>query len=263
MAPEHEQHDEAAGLVTAPQSGAAKQDFARQVDKVQASLPDNATHVLVVDDDQRIRDLIAIYLRKEGYRVTTAAHVEAARGAMRGLSFDVIVLDIMMPGETGLEFAADLRKTSRIPILMITARAEPTQRVQGLEAGVDDYLAKPFDPRELLIRLSNILKRYEAKSSNAEEIRIGDFVFHLGRGELKRGDEPIKLTERERELLRLFAQRPGATIPRHELIAGDATANERAVDVQINRLRRKIEPDPANPTFLQTVRGRGYILHMQ
>ncbi len=235
----------------------------RAADRAQPALPDNAAHVLVVDDDQRIRDLIAAYLRKAGYRVTTAAHVEAARGAMRGLSFDVIVLDIMMPGETGLSFAASLRKDNHIPILMITARAEPEQRVQGLEAGVDDYLSKPFDPRELLLRLNNILKRYEARPGSAEELRFGEFTFHLGRGELKRGDESIKLTERERELMRLFAQRPGATIPRHELIAGDATANERAVDVQINRLRRKIEQDPANPTFLQTVRGRGYILHLQ
>jgi two-component system, OmpR family, phosphate regulon response regulator OmpR len=229
----------------------------------QAAVPDNATHVLVVDDDHRIRDLAAAYLRKEGFRVTTAAHVEAARGAMRGLTFDVVILDVMMPGESGLTFAASLRKESAIPILMMTARIEPEDRLQGLEAGVDDYLTKPFEPRELLWRLNNVLRRQDARPGNSEEIKIGDFSFHLGRGELREGDRVVKLTERERELMRMFAQRPGTTIQRHELITGDATANERAVDVQINRLRRKIEKDPANPTFLQTVRGRGYILHAQ
>lgn len=231
--------------------------------RAKTQLPDNATHILVVDDDNRIRELIATYLRNNGLRVTTAADVEAAKAAMRGLAFDVVVLDIMMPGQSGLEFARELRQETRIPILMITAHAEPEQRVLGLEAGVDDYLPKPFEPRELLLRLHNILRRQQGGNEPRDEVRMGDYTFHIARGELKRGEETIKLTERERDLMRLFAQRPGATIPRHELIAGEVTAGERAVDVQINRLRRKIESDPANPVYLQTVRGRGYILYTE
>jgi two-component system phosphate regulon response regulator OmpR len=225
------------------------------------SLPDNAAHILVVDDDQRIRDLLAQYLFQNGFRVTTAADAATARATMTGLVFDVIILDVMMPGENGIELARDLKGTSNIPICMLTARAEPEERIQGLEIGVDDYVAKPFEPRELLLRLQNILKRRQGPSGPRDEVSMGDYVFHVARGELKRGEESIKLTERERELLRLFAQRPGMPVARHELAADDATGTERAVDVQINRLRRKIESDPANPVYLQTVRGKGYILY--
>jgi two-component system phosphate regulon response regulator OmpR len=225
------------------------------------SLPDNAAHILVVDDDQRIRDLLAQYLFQNGFRVTTAADAATARATMAGLVFDVIILDVMMPGENGIELARDLKGTSNIPICMLTARAEPEERIQGLEIGVDDYVAKPFEPRELLLRLQNILKRRQGPSGPRDEVSMGDYVFHVARGELKRGEESIKLTERERELLRLFAQRPGMPVARHELAADDATGTERAVDVQINRLRRKIESDPANPVYLQTVRGKGYILY--
>jgi two-component system, OmpR family, phosphate regulon response regulator OmpR len=180
---------------------------------------------------------------------------------MRGPTFDLIILDLMMPGETGLEFARSLRETMDTPILMLTARADPDQRIEGLEAGVDDYMPKPFEARELLLRLHNILRRREAKPTTArDEVRMGDYVFHIARGELRRGDETIKLTERERDLMRLFALRAGTPIARHELILGDQTNSERAVDVQINRLRRKIEVDPANPVYLQTARGKGYIL---
>jgi two-component system phosphate regulon response regulator OmpR len=224
-------------------------------------LADNAAHILIVDDDQRIRDLLARYLFENGFRVTTATDAPSARASMRGLAFDVVILDVMMPGESGLELARDLKTISNIPICMLTARAEPEQRIEGLEIGVDDYVAKPFEPRELLLRLQNILKRGRGPSGPRDEIRMGDFTFHVGRGELRRNDETIKLTERERDLLRLFAQRPGSPIARHELASDDSTGSERAIDVQINRLRRKIETDPANPVFLQTVRGKGYILH--
>jgi two-component system, OmpR family, phosphate regulon response regulator OmpR len=225
------------------------------------SLPDNATHILVVDDDQRIRDLLAQYLFQNGFRVTTAADAATARATMAGLVFDVVILDVMMPGENGLSLARDLKSTSNVPICMLTARAEPEERIEGLEAGVDDYIAKPFEPRELLLRLQNILKRRQRPSGPRDEVTMGDFVFHVERGELRRGEESIKLTERERELLRHFAQRPGTPVARHELAADDATGTERAIDVQINRLRRKIESDPANPVYLQTVRGKGYILY--
>ena len=222
---------------------------------------DDAPHILVVDDDQRIRDLLARYLFENGFRVTTASDAQGARSSMRGLAFDVIILDVMMPGENGLDLARDLKTISTVPICMLTARAEAEQRIEGLEIGVDDYVVKPFEPRELLLRLQNILKRGRAPSGPRDEIRMGDFIFHVGRGELKRNEESIKLTERERDLLRQFAQRPGMPIPRHELASDDSTGSERAIDVQINRLRRKIETDPANPVYLQTVRGKGYILH--
>jgi two-component system phosphate regulon response regulator OmpR len=222
---------------------------------------DDAPHILVVDDDQRIRDLLARYLFENGFRVTTASDAQGARSSMRGLAFDIIILDVMMPGENGLDLARDLKAISTVPICMLTARAEAEQRIEGLEIGVDDYVVKPFEPRELLLRLQNILKRGRAPSGPREEIRMGDFIFHVGRGELKRNEESIKLTERERDLLRPFAQRPGLPIPRHELASDDSTGSERAIDVQINRLRRKIEIDSANPVYLQTVRGKGYILY--
>lgn len=226
-------------------------------------LPDDAPHILVVDDDQRIRDLIARYLYTSGFRVTTASDAESARSSMRGLSFDLVILDVMMPGETGLDFARKLRQvSSTVPICMLTAQADPEQRIEGLEAGVDDYMTKPFEPRELVLRIQNILRRGRAQPGGGEEVRMGDYAFHLGRGELKRGDETIKLTERERDLLRFFAGRPGLPIPRHELAGDESTGSERAIDVQINRLRRKIESDPSNPVYLQTVRGKGYILYV-
>ena len=224
-------------------------------------LPDNAPHILLVDDDQRIRDLLSRYLLESGFRVTPAGDTVSARAAMRGLCFDLVILDVMMPGESGLDFARQLKAVSEIPICLLTARSETEDRIEGLEAGADDYLPKPFEPRELLLRLKNILRRGKAGQSGGDEIRMGEFVFHVARGELRKGDETIKLTERERELLRQFAQRPGTPIARHELSSDDSTGSERAIDVQINRLRRKIETDPSNPVYLQTVRSKGYILY--
>lgn len=229
---------------------------------VQRNPPDDAPHVLVVDDDGRIRELMARYLKENGFRVTTAGDAENARKAMRGLAFDIVVLDVMMPGESGLQLAGSLKSiAASVPILMVTARRAPEDRVAGLEAGVDDYMTKPFDPRELVIRLQRIIKRSEPPPPPKEEVRMGLIVFHAGRGDLKRGETLIKITDRERELLRLFADRPSTPIPRHELAEDGSTGSERAIDVQINRLRRKIETDPANPVYLQTVRGKGYILY--
>lgn len=224
-------------------------------------LPDNAPHLLIVDDDKRIRDLLARYLQEQGFRVTPAADAASARAAMRGLTFDLVILDVMMPGTTGIEFARELKSVSDIPICMLTARAEPEHRIEGLEAGVDDFMPKPFEPRELLLRINNIMRRMRGPAAPSDEVRMGEFVFHIGRGELKRGEATIKLTERERDLLRQFAQRPGTPVARHELSNDDSTGSERAIDVQINRLRRKIETDPSNPVYLQTVRGKGYILY--
>ena len=226
-------------------------------------LPDNAPHILVVDDDQRIRDLIARYLSQNGFRVTVAESAKAGRAAMRGLTFDLVILDVMMPGgESGLDLARDLKRMAPIPICMLTALVEASDRIAGLETGVDDYITKPFDPRELLLRIQNILRRGRGGSSTKDEIRMGENAFHIGRGELRRGEESIKLTERERDLMRLFASRPGMPIQRHELANDESTGSERAIDVQINRLRRKIERDASNPVYLQTVRGKGYILYV-
>ncbi len=224
-------------------------------------LPDNAPHILVVDDDQKIRELLGRFLVSNGYRVTEAADAASARSFMRGLAFDLVMLDVMMPGESGLSLARDLKVTRPVPILMLTALADAEDRISGLEAGVDDYVTKPFEPRELLLRLRNILRRGQAPNTQCDEIRMGPSIFSITRGELRRDEESIKLTERERDLLRLFALRIGVPVPRHELSSDESTGSERAIDVQINRLRRKIEADPSNPVYLQTVRGKGYILY--
>jgi two-component system phosphate regulon response regulator OmpR len=226
-----------------------------------AVLPDDAPHLLVVDDDRRIRDLLSRFLFAEGYRVTTADSAADARAKLESLSFDLLILDVMMPGETGFQLAKSLRATSVVPILMLTAKAETESRITGLEIGADDYVPKPFEPRELSLRIASILRRtIVAPVPTVESVRFGDFVFHLGRGELRRGEEVIHLTDRERDMLRVLSAIPGETVPRLALAGNGGGANERAVDVQVNRLRRKIERDPANPLFVQTVRGIGYRL---
>ncbi len=222
---------------------------------------DDAPHLLLVDDDRRIRDLLSRFLGGEGYRVTTAMSAKDARAKLVGLHFDLLILDVMMPGETGFDLARFIRTSSSVPIIMLTARHEAESRIEGLQIGADDYVAKPFEPRELVLRIGNILKRTAPPPvETLESIGFGPYVFHLGRGELRQGEEVIHLTDRERDMLRVLAVTPGETVPRAALTGGDGTANERAVDVQINRLRRKIERDPANPLFLQAVRGIGYRL---
>lgn len=223
---------------------------------------DNAPHLLVVDDDRRIRSLLSRFLQGEGYRVTVAESAADARAKRVGLHFDLLIVDVMMPGESGFDLVRAIRQDSHVPVLMLTARDEPENRITGLELGADDYVAKPFEPRELSLRISNILKRAQppAPATAPESLRFGPFVYHLVRGELRRGEEIVRLTDREREMLRLLAATPGETVPRLALAADGAAAGERAVDVQINRLRRKIEVDPANPLILQTVRGIGYRL---
>jgi two-component system phosphate regulon response regulator OmpR len=228
-------------------------------------IPDHAPHVLVVDDDRRLRDLLARFLTEAGYRVTTAASAGEARAKAESFLFDALVLDVMMPGETGFDYARSLRQTSQVPILMLTARSDAADRVTGLEIGADDYLSKPFEPRELLLRLGNILKRTVPAAGPAngdvpDVIHFGPFSYRFDRGELRREDDIVRITEREREILTLLGSRAGDNVPREELSGSGVAANERTVDVQINRLRRKIEVDPANPVFLQTVRGIGYRL---
>jgi len=226
-----------------------------------ATLADDAPHLLVVDDDRRIRDLLSRFLSGEGYRVTTAETAMEARAKLNGLSFDLLILDVMMPGESGFDFAKALRGTSSVPILMLTARDAAESRIKGLEMGADDYLSKPFEPRELSLRIANILKRAQPiVLPPAESVRFGPFVYHLARGELRRGEEVIRLTDREREMLRVLAASPGETVSRQALAGNGGAVSERAIDVQVNRLRRKIERNPANPLFIQTVRGVGYRL---
>jgi len=218
-------------------------------------------HILVVDDDDRLRRLLVKYLSEKGFMVSAAPDAADARVRLGGIEFDAIILDLMMPGESGLDFAEDLRRTNSVPILMLTAMAEPEDRIGGLERGADDYLTKPFEPRELLLRLNNILKRVPAPVEIPVEIRLGDAVFDPERGELEKAGKPVRLTDIEVALLRVLARRPGETINREDLIEmTGASGGGRAVDVQVTRLRRKIELDPKLPRYLQTVRGRGYVL---
>lgn len=225
------------------------------------NIPDDAPHLLVVDDDRRIRELLNRYLMDQGFRVTTAADAAEARRRLEGVDFDLLIVDVMMPGETGISLTQGLRKIKTVPIIMLTALAEANARIEGLEAGADDYLPKPFDPRELVLRINNILRRNApAQQPKVEQVIFGPFTFSVVRKELRRGADHIRLTDREQEIMMLFSQRPGETIPRHELVSDDAEVGERTIDVQINRLRRKIEDDPSNPVYLQTVRGIGYRL---
>lgn len=226
-----------------------------------AALPDDAPHLLVVDDDSRIRELLSRFLASEGYRVTTAETAADARARLQGLSFDLLILDVMMPGENGFDLAKSILTKSNVPILMLTARDAAESRIKGLEIGADDYVSKPFEPRELSLRIASILKRAQPPvAAPQESVRFGPFIFHIARGDLRQGDESIKLTDREREMLRVLAATPGETVTRLALAGNGGTVSERAVDVQVNRLRRKIEKNPNNPLFVQTVRGIGYRL---
>ncbi|MFQ5619796.1 MAG: response regulator [Rhodospirillales bacterium] len=218
-------------------------------------------HILVVDDDDRLRELLRKFLSENGFLVATAGDVADARTKLMTLTFDLIVLDLMMPGESGLDFAEDLDRRGTVPTLMLTAMGEPEDRIAGLERGADDYLAKPFEPRELLLRIHNILRRLPKRPEVPAEVRLGDVLFDLERGELRRDGNPIRLTAVEAALLKALAERPGAVLSREELtIRTGASGGGRAVDVQVTRLRRKIEPDPRLPRYLRTVRGRGYVL---
>ncbi|MDX9863043.1 MAG: response regulator transcription factor [Rhodospirillales bacterium] len=223
---------------------------------------DDLPHVLVVDDDTRLRGLLQKFLSENGFRVSTAQDAADARERLAALTFDLIVLDLMMPGESGLDFAADLRTRSAVPILMLTAMGEAEHRIAGLERGADDYLSKPFEPRELLLRLRSILRRVpRAGVPAAVEIRMGDATYDPKRERLCRKGHDIRLTSIEAALLNALAETPGDILSREELIARvGASGGGRAIDVQVTRLRRKIEPDPRFPRYLQTVRGRGYVL---
>ncbi|WP_022706967.1 MULTISPECIES: response regulator [Paracoccus] len=224
-------------------------------------------HLLIVDDDERIRALLGRFLRRNGFMVSMARDAAQARRLLAGLEFDLIVLDVMMPGEDGLELTRDLRRRIQTPILLLTARGETEDRIAGLESGADDYLPKPFEPRELLLRISAILRRVPAvEIAQPKFLTLGQLRYDTDKGDLWQGDTPLRLTGTESALLRRLAASRGQPVSRAELIedlgrGGDeAEGGERAIDVQITRLRRKIEPDPREPRFLQTVRGTGYML---
>lgn len=225
---------------------------------------DDSTHILVVDDDTRLRGLLQKYLLEQGFRVTTASDAADARAKLVGLDFDLIVLDIMMPGETGLELTRSLRQAHDVPILLLTAMGESGDKINGLECGADDYLTKPFEPRELVLRINAILRRVRTAGPQSEgngQIEFGGFAFDLDREELQRDGEFVHLTTAEGTLLKALARQPGVPMSRDALLnKGLFAGNARTIDVQMTRLRRKIETDPKYPRYLQTVRGTGYVL---
>lgn len=233
-------------------------------------------HILVVDDDDRLRDLLTRYLGENGFNVSAARDALEARASLAGLQFDLIVLDVLMPGEKGVDLARSLREEgAKVPILLLTALSETEDRIAGLEAGVDDYLAKPFEPRELVLRIEAILRRYgelpevasdEVVVAETNAVSFGQFRFDSAKMILQRGNEHIYLTTAEQALLAALIKRRGKTTSREELhgmISGNAVdpAASRSIDVQVTRLRRKFEEDPKQPRYLQTVRGRGYVLY--
>ncbi len=220
-------------------------------------------HILVVDDDTRLRELLQRYLSEKDFRVTTAVDAADARAKLTSIAFDLLVLDIMMPGETGLELTETLRRGSSVPILLLTAMNETENRIAGFECGADDYLPKPFEPRELVLRINAILRRVPPPAAAAAETKVtfGDFCFDLEREELTKAGSFVRLTTAEASLLKALARRAGEPISRDDL--GEESmisGNTRTIDVQVTRLRRKIETDPKFPRYLQTVRGTGYVL---
>lgn len=224
-------------------------------------------HLLIVDDDERIRELLRKFLMRNGFWVSIARDADHARKLLQGLEFDLIVLDVMMPGEDGIGLTRALRQRIATPILLLTARGETSDRIRGLEAGADDYLPKPFEPKELLLRINAILRRVPQIRSEIDlpkVLHLGPVRYDVGRGELWQGDERVRLTATEAQLMRIFSANPGEAVSRsrlvEELARDGGQAQERAVDVQITRLRRKIESDPKQPRYLQTVRGEGYML---
>ncbi|NOD63989.1 MULTISPECIES: response regulator [unclassified Ruegeria] len=230
-------------------------------------MSDMDAHLLIVDDDERIRDLLKKFLMRNGFLVTAARDAAHARRVLSGLDFDMIILDVMMPGEDGVSLTKSLRETHSTPILLLTAKGETEHRIAGLEAGADDYLAKPFEPKELLLRINAILRRMPetpAEETAAKILNLGPIRYDIERGEMWQGEDPVRLTATESQLMKIFSAQPGEPISRAKLVEDlgrdKGQAQERAVDVQITRLRRKIEQDPKQPRYLQTVRGAGYML---
>lgn len=221
---------------------------------------DGKRHILVVDDDERIRKLLKRYLSSHGYRSSAVGDVAEAKRLLGGVSFDLLIVDVMMPGETGLDLTRDIRKNSDIPILMLTARAESEERIEGLEHGASDYLTKPFEPRELLLRVKNLLRaRAVDPAQEVHAVVFGEFRFETKDLLLYQNGARVTLTGAETKLLDAFARSPGRIFSRMDIGEWGDAEQERSIDVRINRLRRKIEPDPRHPIYLQTLRGQGYV----
>ncbi len=219
----------------------------------------DTAHILAVDDDDRIRDLLKRFLEAEGYGVTTAKDAASARKLMQNMAFDLIILDIMMPGEDGLSLLSSIRDEIDTPVIMLTARDLTQDKIEGLRSGADDYVVKPFEPEELSLRVRAIMRR-TAPSAPVEEVKLSGQVFNVEKGELRRDGRLVRLTENEVQLMRVLAIRNGEPVSRQDLAQLTSAGVERSVDVQVTRLRRKIEPDPREPIHLQTVRGVGYRL---
>jgi len=219
-------------------------------------------HILVVDDDRRLRQLLQKYLMENGFLVSTAENAADAEAKLQSLAFDLMIVDVMMPGEDGMSFTRRIRDRAGIPVIMLTARGEGDDRIAGLESGADDYMPKPFEPRELVLRIRSVLRRSEPRQQTATVAKFGPFRFDTERMELMREDEVVPLTSREAALLRVFANNPGATVSRMRL-SQQSGSGERTIDVQVTRLRRKIEDDPRTPRYLQTVWGEGYVLRTE
>lgn len=223
-------------------------------------------HILVVDDDDRLRTLLRRYLAENDFLVSTASNAADARAKLKSLDYDLMVLDVMMPGETGLEFTQSLRSAAKssakqLPILLLTARAETSDRIEGFENGADDYLDKPFEPRELLLRINAILRRVPKPAVTTPELKLGAWMYNAQRDELRSATETVRLTDMEAGLMRILSAEPGVALSRETLAErSKGVVNDRTIDVQVTRLRRKIEPDAKNPRYLVTVRGEGYML---
>ena len=225
-------------------------------------------HLLVVDDDERIRSLLQQFLVQDGYLISTAENAEQARILLSGIEFDLIILDVMMPGQDGISFAGELRNLgNNTPILLLTARGETEDRIKGLEAGADDYLPKPFEPKELLLRINAILRRMPDLKEDKmmpKTLDFGNLKYDVARNELWDGKKQVRLTTTESQLMKIFTSALGEPISRADLVMSlgrdVSLAQDRAIDVQITRLRRKIEVNPSQPRYLQTVRGAGYML---
>lgn len=220
-------------------------------------------NLLVIDDDTRLRNLLGRYLNEQGFRVELAKDTAEARDLISKTNFDLLIVDVMMPNENGIEFTKNLRQNSKTPIIMLTARGESENRIEGLESGADDYLAKPFEPKELLLRINNILKwRNNNKIKNDKDFcKFGEFIFNFNDLRLKKNDQFIHITDSEAKILTILCQEQGNVVSREALSNLFGGIDDRSIDVQITRLRRKIEKNPKQPNYLQTVRNKGYVIY--
>jgi two-component system phosphate regulon response regulator OmpR len=218
-------------------------------------------HILVIDDDTRLRTLLGRFLDENGFQTSLAKDTDEAKKMMQELMFDLLIVDVMLPNENGVDFTVDFRKSSRIPIIMLTARGEFDDRIKGLESGADDYLQKPFEPKELLLRINNILKRMSVTQDLKNICRFGEFTFNLAESRLKKGEEFIHVTDSEAKILNILCKEKGNSVSREKLSELCGGIDNRSIDVQITRLRKKIEQNPKQPHYLQTVRNHGYVIY--